>query len=110
MRYSDTRCFFINYYRNYDTEISKISQGGRFMEKLLNDSRLRNRYKIENDGQILFVQKWREMFNHKTINTYQVKLRNTHYILEETLKVIESIKRDVISSSNLKDLLLESKN
>lgn len=79
------------------------------MERNLNDSMLSRKYILETDGQILFIQKWREMLHHKTINTYQVKLRNTHYILEETLMVIEYIKQGIISTSNLKDLLLESK-
>lgn len=79
------------------------------MEGNLNDSILKRRYELQTDGQILFYQKWREMFHHKTMNTYQVKLRNTHYILEETLTVLEYIKQGIISISNLKDLLLECK-
>lgn len=92
------QCFYVN-----------VKEGVEIMEGFLSDSILKQRYKLETEGQILFVQKWRELFHHKTINTYQVKLRNTHYILEEILMVIEFIKKGAITSANLKDLLLEAK-
>lgn len=79
------------------------------MERGLQNSSLKSKYDIVNEGEVFFLQKIREMFHHRTINTYQVKLRNTHYILEETLMVIEYIKQGKITSANLKDLLLESK-
>lgn len=79
------------------------------MEAKLNNSRLINHYGISNSSQCLFIQKWRELFFPKTINTYQFKLRNTHTILKETLDVLKSIRSDGISPINLKDLILECK-
>ncbi|MEK3992813.1 hypothetical protein [Robertmurraya sp. FSL R5-0851] len=77
------------------------------MESKLNNSILISTFNITNDAEMLFIQKWREMFFFKTINTYQVKLRNTHSILEEIKDVLEYIKKDIISPSNIHELIAE---
>lgn len=77
------------------------------MESKLNNSILKSTFNIVNEAEMLFIQKWREMFFFKTINTYQVKLRNTHSILEEVKEVLEYIKKDIISPSNIHELIAE---
>ncbi len=77
------------------------------MESKLNNSILKSTYNVVNEAEMIFIQKWREMFFFKTINTYQVKLRNTRSILEETKDVLEYIKKDIISPSNIHELIAE---
>ncbi|MDE3841057.1 hypothetical protein C0966_17485 (plasmid) [Bacillus methanolicus] len=79
------------------------------MEAKLNDSILKKNYQFESEAQCLFIQKWRELLFYKTINSYQYKLRNIHSILLEIKDVINNIKLEIISISNLKDLILETK-
>lgn len=79
------------------------------MKAKLNNSLLMEHYNLETEGQCLFVQKWSEMFFFKTINTYQFRLRNAHTILIETKQVLTMVKEQLISPSNLKDLIQECK-
>jgi hypothetical protein len=79
------------------------------LEKRQNDSLLIRENNFDKNGQCLFVQRWCEMFYPKTINTYQYKLRNTHYLLKEMLRVINDVKQHKVSGSNLVDLCQECK-
>lgn len=81
--------------------------GGFLMESKLNNTYLAENKNIQLESQCLFIQKWRELLFHKTINTYQFRLRNSHSILKETKEVLEYIKSDVLSAANLQDLILE---
>ncbi|PEW57166.1 hypothetical protein CN448_31885 [Bacillus cereus] len=77
------------------------------MEAKLNNSHLKEINNICTESQCVFIQKWRELLFHKTINTYQFRLRNSHSILKETKEVLEYIKSGILSAANLHDLILE---
>lgn len=70
------------------------------MDINLKNSFLNERYNISTKGQCLFIQRWIEMFNKKTIDTYKPRLTNTHSILEEYVDVLKKIHTSVLMESH----------
>lgn len=76
------------------------------MESNFNNSDLL-RFNINTKGQCLFIQRWREIFNDKTIDRYKCRLTNAHSILDEYLDVLKKINQSIIKESNLLPLFDE---
>lgn len=77
------------------------------MESNLKNSILRE-HNIISEGQCVFIQRWREVFNDKTIDTYKCRLTNAHGILVEYLDIIKKVNASIIQDSNIKPVTEES--
>ncbi|MCY0907973.1 MAG: hypothetical protein OWR62_06275 [Sulfobacillus thermotolerans] len=60
-------------------------------------------------GHFVFVQRWAELFDPATIDSYSVKLRNSHGILREIKDVILQVNEGQVQSINLDDLVMEGR-
>lgn len=76
------------------------------MEKGLNDKNLAATG-LTSLGQFIFVQKWIELFNYRTLDSYQYKLFNSLGLIGEMLKVVPSIRRGVAVYANIYALIEE---
>lgn len=76
------------------------------MESGLNNSIL-DKSNIVSNGQCVFVQRWREIFNSKTFETYKCRLTNSHGILEEYLDILKKVNSGMINESNIEPVKIE---
>lgn len=60
-------------------------------------------------GHFVFVQRWAELFDPATIDSYSVKVRNSHGILREIKDVILQVNVGQVQSVNLDDLVMEGR-
>lgn len=74
------------------------------MEKHLNDSKLQSLYNYKTEGEYLFIQRWREIFNNRTIDAYRNRIKNTHSILVELLMIIDKTKKGIIQENHIETI------
>lgn len=77
------------------------------MDKWTNDSFLKKKG-VTGEGLIFFYQRWSELLNSKTLDSYQYQILNTHVALIELLEVINGIHDDKIHIANLTDCINET--
>lgn len=65
---------------------------------------LRNKYGCTTPEECAFVQRWLELLHRKSLDTYAVKMRNTHSILREMLDTLAQVQNGVIHAFNLSAL------
>ena len=69
-----------------------------------NDQLLMRQYGFAHAGQCLFLQRWLEMFNPRTLPTYQFRIHNSHGLLKEALAIIDEARS---GHGHLEDILQE---
>ena len=78
------------------------------MERWANNSVLEKKKSLASMGQVFFYQRWSELLNPRTLDSYQYSILNSHAALQETLDVIEGIKLGQVDYANLKVCITET--
>lgn len=79
------------------------------MDPQLSDNNLSTKYGFVKIGFFTFLQRWTELFDYKTIDSYQFHVLNSHWLIKETLDVIGLVRSGTINFANLPSLILEAK-
>lgn len=74
----------------------------------MSDRILLAKYRFTSYGFFIFVQRWNELFNNNTIDSYQFHVLNSHWLIGETLDVIALVKDGTIHYANLPPLINEA--
>ena len=69
---------------------------------------LRRSHGCQNEEQMVFIQRWLELFHDKTLDTYAVKMRNSLSILQEMLATVNLVLEEKAKSRYIHDLKEEA--
>ena len=69
---------------------------------------LRRSHGCQNEEQMVFIQRWLELFHDKTLDTYAVKMRNSLSILQEMLATINLVLEEKAKARYIHDLKEEA--
>lgn len=86
-------------------DFAVIPEGG-LMERKTNNQML-VRKGLTSKGQIYFFQRWLELLNQHTLDSYQYRVLNAHGALHEILEIIDSIRIDNVHVVNLAEAQAE---
>lgn len=79
------------------------------MDPQFSNNILATKYGFSNLGFFIFIQRWIELFDHKTIDSYQFHVLNSHWLIKETLDTIGLIRSGTVVYANLPPLLTETR-
>lgn len=79
------------------------------MDPQLSNSNLTTKYGFTNLGLFVFIQRWTELFDYKTIDSYQFHVRNSYWIIKEILDTISLVRSGTIYFANLPPLISEAR-
>lgn len=69
------------------------------LERGLDDAYLASKG-LESSGQYMFIQRWTELLNPRTIGTYRVRVLNAHQALIELQRINQLKRRGSVSDAN----------
>ncbi|MDO3408174.1 hypothetical protein QWJ34_00185 [Saccharibacillus sp. CPCC 101409] len=82
---------------------------GEYLQSGMNNDRLENEWGLSSKGQILFCQKWAELFHPNTIDSYRFRTRNLHSLLVELLESVKHFREHSEGFANIKSLIEEGR-